>query len=81
VTQHLISAAVERCRREKGALLWTARIAGTSLAAAYRREGFLSPPFSKKSIAISVRSDSPSIAQQLHDPQNWFIQMGDSDEV
>jgi GNAT superfamily N-acetyltransferase len=81
VAEHLISAAVEHCRQEKGALLWSARVGETPLATAYRRGGFLSAPFNKKSITISAWSDSPSIAKQLHDPENWFIQMGDSDEA
>jgi GNAT superfamily N-acetyltransferase len=76
----LISAAVERCRQEKAALVWSGRIAGTPLAAAYRRNGFLAVPFAK-SIGIKGWSNSPSIARQLQDPKNWFLQMGDSDEA
>lgn len=80
VAECLISAAVEYCRQEKAALVWSARIAGTSLAAAYRRQGFIAVPFAK-SIGIKGWSTSPSIVSRLQDPRNWFLQMGDSDEA
>ncbi len=80
VAECLISKAVEHCKRDKIDLIWSARIAGTSLARAYRRNGFVSVPFAK-SIGIKGRSSSPSIARQMQDPKNWFLQMGDSDEA
>jgi GNAT superfamily N-acetyltransferase len=80
VAECLISKAVEHCRLDKRDLIWSARIAGTSLARAYRRNGFVSVPFAK-SIGIKGRSSSPSIARQMQNPKNWFLQMGDSDEA
>jgi GNAT superfamily N-acetyltransferase len=80
VAQFLISKVVERCREEKLDFVWSARIAGTSLAHAYRRNGFIFVPFAK-SIGIKGRSSSPSIARQMQNPKSWFLQMGDSDEA
>lgn len=80
VAECLISEAVDHCRLDKRDLIWSARIAGTPLARAYRRNGFISVPFAK-SIGIKGRSSSPSIAQQMQNPKNWFLQMGDSDEA
>ena len=78
VTRCLISEAVERCRQEKVDLLYSARIAGTSLARAYRRNGFL-PVLFARGIRLIGRSNSPSIAGKMRDSKNWFLQMGDSD--
>ena len=80
VAECLISACVEHCRQEKAAIVWSARIAGTSLAAAYRRQGFIVVPFGK-SIGIKGWATSPTIAGRLQDSKNWFLQMGDSDEA
>lgn len=80
VARYLIADAVTRCRQEKLDLLYGARMAGTPLAGAFRRDGFLPLPF-MKAIRITGRSVSPGIAAQLQDPKNWFLQIGDSDET
>jgi GNAT superfamily N-acetyltransferase len=80
VAQCLISKAVGRCKEENLDFVWSARMAGTSLAEAYRRNGFIFVPFAK-SIGIKGRSSSPSIAKQMQNPKSWFVQMGDSDEA
>jgi GNAT superfamily N-acetyltransferase len=80
VAQCLIADAVTRCRREGLDLLYGARMAGTSLAAAFRRSGFLPAPFLKP-IRVTGRSVSADIASQLQSPGNWFLQIGDSDET
>lgn len=80
IAQCLISEAVTRCRQEKLDLLYGARMAGTPLARALRRNGFLSVPF-VKAVRVTGRSVSPAIAEQLQDPKNWFLQIGDSDET
>lgn len=78
VTQCLISEAVESCKQEKIDLIYSARMAGTSLARAFRRNGFLPVPFAK-GIRLTGLSNEPTIAGQLLNPNNWFLQIGDSD--
>jgi hypothetical protein len=80
VTQCLISEASERCKQEKLDLIYGARIAGTSLARAYRRNGFVPVPFAED-IRVIGFSFSPNITEQLRNPKNWFLQIGDSDEA
>ncbi len=78
--QSLVADAMARCRQERLDLLYAARVAGTSLARTYRRNGFLHAPFLKP-IRVTGRSVSPDIAGQLRNPKNWFLQIGDSDET
>ncbi len=80
VAEGLVAAAVARCREEKAALVWSARMAGTPLARAFRRQGFISAPRSK-SIVVKGWTNSPDLAAELREPGNWFLQMGDSDEA
>lgn len=80
VEECLIKAAVQRCRTGKAALVWGARLAGTSLAAAYRRQGFIAAPRSKTKL-VTACAFSPDLVAQLRRPDAWFLQMGDSDEA
>lgn len=80
IAQCLVSEAVTRCRQEKLDLIYGARMEGTSLAKTFRRSGFLPVPF-VKGMRVTGRSVSPSIAGQLQNPKNWFLQIGDSDET
>jgi GNAT superfamily N-acetyltransferase len=80
VAECLVAAAAGRCREEKAALVWSARIAGTPLADAFRRQGFITAPRSK-SIVVKGWTTSPELAAELREPGNWFLQMGDADEA
>jgi len=80
VARCLIADAVTRSRLEGLDLLYGARMAGTPLAAAFRRSGFLPAPFLKP-IRVTGRSVSPNIAGKLQNARNWFLQIGDSDET
>ncbi len=80
VTECLISAAVARCQEWRANLVWSARIAGTPLATAYRRRGFIALPRAR-SIGIKGWTTCPDLAAELQNPKNWFLQMGDSDEA
>lgn len=80
VAQCLIADAMTRCRQERLDLLYGARVAGTPLARAFRRNGFL-PALFVKAIRVTGRSVSPDITSQLQNPKNWFLQIGDSDET
>lgn len=80
VAECLIAAAVDCCRERKAALIWSARIAGTPLAEAFRRQGFITAPASM-SILIKGWTRSPELAAELREEENWFLQMGDADEA
>lgn len=80
VTQRLIAEAVARCRQDKMDLVYSARMEGTSLATAFRRNGFLPVPFTND-IRLTGLSSSPDIAELLLNPKNWFLQIGDSDHA
>lgn len=80
VTECLVAAAARRCREGKAALVWSARIAGTPLALAFRRQGFITAPRSK-SIVVNGWTTSPELTAELQNAGNWFLQMGDSDEA
>jgi N-acetylglutamate synthase-like GNAT family acetyltransferase len=81
VAERLISEAVERCRQEKVDLLYGARMQSGSLAKAFRKNRFLSAPFLKEKRLMGYLH-SPSIDSRfLQDQNNWFIQIGDSDEA
>lgn len=80
VAEGLIAAAVQRCRECQAALVWGARLAGTPLAAAYRRQGFIAAPRSKTKL-VTACGLSPEITAELQKPDGWFLQMGDSDEA
>lgn len=80
VAECLIAAAAGRCREMKAALIWSARIAGTPLAGAFRRQGFITAPRSR-SIVVKGWTNSPELAAELREAGHWFLQMGDSDEA
>ena len=80
VEECLIRAAVQRCREGKAALVWGARLAGTPLAAAYKRQGFIAAPRSKTKL-VTACAFSPELDAELRKPDAWFLQMGDSDEA
>lgn len=80
VAECLIAAAVRGCRQGKAALVWGARLDGTPLAAAYRRQGFIGAPRSKTKL-VTACGFSPEIAAEMQKPEGWFLQMGDSDEA
>ncbi len=80
VAEGLIAAAVQRCREGKAALVWGARLAGTPLAEAYRRQGFIAAPRSRTKL-VTACGFSPELTAELQKPDGWFLQMGDSDEA
>ncbi len=80
VEECLIEASVQRCREAKAALVWAARLASTSLAKAYRRQGFIAAPRSKTKL-VTACAFSPELTAEMQKPGAWFLQMGDSDEA
>ncbi len=80
VEEALIAAAVQQCREGKAALVWAARLAGASLAQAYRRQGFIAAPRSRTKL-VTACAFSPELDVELRRSGGWFLQMGDSDEA
>jgi hypothetical protein len=79
VAQCLIAQAVEQSRQRNVDLVYCASIAGKLLAESLRRSGFMSLPFVKR-LRFCAYSTSPDISKEsLRKPENWFVQMGDSD--
>jgi len=81
VAQCLISKAMERCEQEKIDLIYSAGIANKAYLKAFKRMGFISVPFVKGGQFIAYSSASTISKEFLKDPQNWFIQIGDSDAI
>ena len=81
VIRCLVSQAVAHCQRGKANLVYCNLLANRTYHRALRNNGFMSAPFIKGA-SFRVISSSPSISEAfLKDPKNWFIQLGDSDEI
>jgi len=79
IAQCLIAEAMERCTQEKVDLVYYASIAGSSVAKAFGRNGFIFVPF-VRSLRFCAYSSSSNISKEfLQKPDNWLVQMGDSD--
>lgn len=81
VARYLLLEAVERCKREKMHLIQCNLIADKMLLKAFRKSGFLPLPFIKGSQFCAYSSSSDISKEFLKDPQNWLVQIGDSDLV
>lgn len=81
VAQYLISKVLQHCRQEKVDLVYSSIIANKTHLNAIRKNGFISMP-SVKGERFCGYSSSPHISKEfLEDPQNWLVQIGDSDRV
>jgi len=81
VLDPLIRKLISACQQNKVALIQYQLRVNKVYRRVLKRNGFISLPFSKGShfCAYSTRTD---IAQQfLRNPDNWFVQIGDSDLV
>lgn len=79
ISQCLISRAVEHCEREKADVVYGTMIADRTLIKSFRNSGFV--PFLKGGWFV-VSSSSPHVSRKfLRDPKNWYVQLGDSNDV
>jgi hypothetical protein len=81
ISHHLLSRAESDCRKDDvDYILWSG-IADKTYLRAYKNRGFVSVPF-KNGQKFLVYSSDPNIPKHfLMNSSNWFIQMGDSDEL
>jgi GNAT superfamily N-acetyltransferase len=81
IYQCLISQAMAQCELEKADTIYGLMIADKTVSTAFRKNGFLSFPFLKDGRFI-VYSSSPHVSKEfLAEPKNWFVQIGDSDQI
>jgi GNAT superfamily N-acetyltransferase len=72
---------IEHCKREKVDLIYCQIISDRELLKALKGCGFMPMPFMRL-LPFCVYSNAPNISQEfLQEPQNWLIQMGDSDMI
>lgn len=77
----LISRSVGDCHKEKVDLIRHSLIANQSYQRVVRRCGFISQPFIK-GLHFCVYSSTQLISREfLGNPNNWFVQYGDSDAL
>lgn len=81
IAQCLISKAVEHSMQAKADILYYSFWANKPFIRALRRNGFIFRPFTKGR-HLCAYSSSPYISKKfLMEPQNWFFQQGDSDQI
>jgi hypothetical protein len=76
----LISQATEECKQEVVDLIYASMLANKMLFKAFRRNGYISPP-TNRSWFIAYSSSQDISKEFLMNAKNWFIQIGDSDEI
>jgi hypothetical protein len=81
VMNHLLFKAVENCRQNKVDLILYQLIANNAYHQALKKNGFLSLPFLKGGYFCAHSSSSFIPKEFLSNPENWFVQIGDSDAV
>lgn len=81
IAQCLVSKATEHCMREKVDLIYYSAIANKTYIRAFRKNGFISVPFIKGGRFCAYSSASHISREFLRDPQNWLVQLGDSDMI
>jgi hypothetical protein len=81
VIQCLAWKAVDYSQRQKADFIYCSMIANRTYCKALKRNGFISLPFIKGA-RFGAYSSSPQFPRGfLKDPQNWFVQLGDSDII
>jgi len=78
IAQCLISKVIEQCKQEQVDSIFCNMIANKIYLRAFRRNGFMSIPFSKGSSFCAYSSAPHASKEFLKDPRNWLIQLGDS---
>lgn len=81
IAQCLISKAVEQCEQEGVDLSYCSLIANKIYVKALRRNGYIALPFVKGYWFCAYSSLRHISKEFLKDPNNWYIQIGDSDTI
>ena len=77
IGQYLVATALEHCLSDNVDLVYARMIADVSYLKVYRANGFIKVPFAGTWFTTSIVPDIPG--KFVTDPDNWFIQIGDSD--
>ncbi len=81
IAQCLVSEAIKHCEQEKADLVYYSMIANKTHIKGFRRNGFISVSFIKGG-RFCAHSNDPNISREfLRDPENWLVQLGDSDMI
>lgn len=81
VIQCLLFTVIEKCRKDDIDYIYSLGTYNKIYLNAFRRQGFFLQRFDKGIRCVAMPID-PSISKEfLSDPQNWFIQIGDSDQL
>jgi L-amino acid N-acyltransferase YncA len=90
VAQCLLSTAAKRCQKDGMDYIYWVGIANKAYLRAFRKRGFISQSRRKSKVKTGFEkigefnfcSNAPNISKELlSNPQNWLIQIGDSDEL
>jgi GNAT superfamily N-acetyltransferase len=80
IAQNLVSVVTDDCRKKGGDCISWLGITGKAYYEIFRKLGFIPRPEQKESKFV-VYSGDPDISREfISDPENWLIQMGDTDE-
>jgi len=77
----LIRRVIRDCQQNKVALIQYQLRANKVYRRVLKRNGFISLPFSKGDHFCAYSTRTESSQQFLRNPDNWFVQIGDSDRV
>jgi len=81
VAQYLLSTVSELCQKDNMDYIYWVGIAPKLYLKAFRKNGFISQPFRKEG-NFNVYSNSLNVSKEfLSNPQNWLVQIGDSDNL
>lgn len=81
VMKHLLFKAEEYCQKNDADIILYHLIANKVYNQALRKNGFLSLPFLRGGYFCAYSSTSSISREFLSNPENWFVQLGDSDAV
>jgi hypothetical protein len=81
VVQCLLHTASEHCQKNGMDYIVWSGIANRAYLRAFRKRGFIHVPFQKGQKFLAYSSDPKVSKGFLMNPQNWIIQIGDSDEL
>jgi len=79
--EYLVSKVLERCRQEEVDIVSCSMIASKAYLKVFRKNGFIYVPFVKGMRFCAYSSSSCVSKEFLKNPENWFVQRGDSDII
>jgi hypothetical protein len=80
IAQNLLLVVTDDCRKNGGGCISWHGITGKAYYDIFRKLGFMPRPEQKESKFVVYSGDPEMTTEYLGDPENWLIQMGDTDE-